>query len=127
MAGGPLGRTQRSLRGSEHRNHSPAKRYDRNQNGSVPDSIHAADLCGRCLFRNHCLTIRLLGLPCGRDVGASFAGCSGLLMVTHGQLEVETAGLRRVVGEGEAWPLPTEEAFHLWVEDTTDVVFFERQ
>lgn len=91
-----------------------------------PESV-ASDLCGRCLFRNHCLTIRLLGLPCGRDVAGCFAGCSGLLMVTHGQLEVEAEGRRRVLHEGEAWVLPSGEPFHLWVEETTDVVFFERR
>lgn len=96
------------------------------QNGGASESIRATDICGRCLFRNHCLTIRLLGLPRGRDVRACFAGCSGLLMVTHGQLELETAGVHRVVREGETWTLPADGAFRLWADDTTDVVFFER-
>lgn len=101
--------------------HHHAMNSFQNQHGAVPA------LCGRCLFRNHCLTIRLLGLPCGRDVAGCFAGCSGLLMVTHGQLEVDTAGRRRVLGEGEAWVLPSDEPFQLWVHETTDVVFFERR
>jgi hypothetical protein len=88
----------------------------------------AGGLPGRCLFSNHCLCIRLLGLPCGCDVAECFAGCAGLLLVSHGQLEIETTDGHRVLREGDSLPLPSAEALHLWASsEFTDVVFIEQR
>jgi glyoxylate utilization-related uncharacterized protein len=90
-----------------------------------PERLEQPPLCGRCLFQNCCLRIRLLGLPGGRDLGPCFAGCRGLLTVTHGQIEVQTGDGSRLLREGEFWPLPASGDFHLWTEETSDVVLFE--
>jgi len=89
--------------------------------------VAAGALSGRCLFANEYLCIWLLSVPCGRDVGPCFAGCVGMLMVSFGKLEIQSADGHRVLREGDSWPLPSGAPFHLWADGTTDVVFFERR
>ncbi len=81
---------------------------------------------GRCVFANHCLCVRLLGLPAGPDVSPCFAGCIGMVMVSHGLLEIETASGRRMLREGESRPLPPAEPSHVLARENTDVLLFEK-
>jgi hypothetical protein len=89
--------------------------------------VAAGALSGRCLFANDYLCIWLLTVPCGRDVGGCFAGCDGILLVSFGKLQIQTADGHRVLRQGDSWPLPSGAPFHLWADGPTDVVFFERR
>jgi hypothetical protein len=81
----------------------------------------------RCIFSNHCLCIRLLGLPAGSEISRCFAGCSGMLLVSHGSLELRSQSGKTNLTEGESVPLPLPEPTELWPAEATDVLYFERR
>lgn len=82
-------------------------------------------LRGRCLFRNHCLCVRLLELPGGREVGGCFAGCKGLLMVSAGRVEVRLNDAPRLLHEGESCTIRRGERWQVRADEWADVLFFE--
>jgi hypothetical protein len=78
------------------------------------------------LFPNHCLRLRLLGLPRNGNISQCFANCTGMLLVSHGSLELRQGQARTKVAEGGCIELPLQEDAELWAGDATDVLFFER-
>jgi hypothetical protein len=82
-------------------------------------------LRGRCLFRNHCLCVRLLELPDGREVGGCFAGCRGWLVVSAGRVEVRLNDAPRLLHEGESCTIRRGERLRVRAEEWVDVLFFE--
>lgn len=104
---------------------TPAPRwaYPETVAGCPPTCLGA--LRGRCLFRNHCLCVRLLELPDGREVGGCFAGCRGLLMVSAGRVEVRLNDAPRLLHEGESCTIRRGERLRVRAEEWADVLFFE--
>lgn len=85
------------------------------------------ELPGRCLFSNHCLCIKLLGLPEGSEVSGCFSKCAGMLMVSHGTLEMRTGTGRACLTEGDSLKLPLREPTELWPGQATDILLFEKK
>lgn len=93
----------------------------------VNAGLEMPPLSGRCLFANHCLCIKLLGLSAGDEVGACFAGSSGMLMVTHGALEARGHAIAMKLTEGDVIPLPLPDSLELWPIGAADILFFEKK
>lgn len=93
-------------------------------------SVHSPQNCelqARCIFANHCLRIRVVGVPKDCDLGKWFEGCSGMLMISHGALQLRTERGVDKLGEGDSIALPLKEGTQLTPEKGADVIFFERR
>lgn len=64
--------------------------------------------------------------PPGADISGCFTRCAGLLVVSHGILEVQTDSETTTLGEGESVKLPLRDKTALVAAASTDVLFFDR-
>lgn len=90
------------------------------------EDLRLARVPQRCLFRNECVAIRLLGLPEREDIGACLACRVGMLMVTQGEVIAESSNKAVVLREGDSIQLPVPNGLRLVACDGADMLVFER-